>query len=68
MRIRLSAIEKLRSIVVTTIIALIDNLRYSGLFKDAKEIALLKIEDKYDKKSIYTSITQTNFFNGGLLK
>ena len=68
MRIRLSAIEKLRSTIVATIIAPIDNLRCGDLFKDAKETAPLKVEDKHNKKSIYTSIAQTSFFSDGLLK
>ena len=68
MRIRLSAIEKLRSTVVAIMIAPIDNLGYSNLFKDAKETALLKVEGKHDKKSIYASIAQIGFFDSGLLK
>ena len=68
MRIRLDTIEKLRSIVVATIIAPINNLRYGSLFKDAKETAPLKVEDKHNEKSIYASIAQTGFFDGGLLK
>ena len=68
MRIQLNTIEKLRSTIVATIIAPINNLRYNSLFKDAKETAPLKIEDKYNEKSIYTSIAQTSFFNNSLLK
>ena len=68
MRIRLNTIEKLRSTIVATIIALINNLRYNNLFKDAKETTLLKVEDKYNKKSIYASIAQTSFFDDSLLK
>ena len=68
MRIRLGAVEKLRSIIVATIIALIDNLGCGSLFKDAKEMALLEVEDKYNKESIYASIAQTSFFSGSLLK
>ena len=48
--------EKLRSIVVATIIALIDNLGCGGLFKDVKEMALLKVEGEYNKELIYVSI------------
>ena len=68
MRIRLNAIEKLRSIVVAIMIAPINNLGYGSLFKDAKETAPLKVEDEHNKKSIYTSIAQTGFFGDGLLK
>ena len=68
MRIRLSAVEKLRSTIVATMIAPIDNLRCGGLFKDAKETAPLKVEGKHDKESIYASIAQTSFFGDGLLK
>ena len=55
-RIRLGAIEKLRSTVVATMIAPIDNLRCDGLFKDAKETAPLEVEDEHDEESIYVSI------------
>ena len=68
MRIWLGAVEKLRSIVVATMIALIDNLGCGGLFKDAKETAPLEVEGEYDEESIYASIAQTGFFGGGLLK
>ena len=68
MRIRLSTIEKLYSIVVATIIVSINNLGCDSLFKDTKETTSLKVEDKHNKESIYASITQTNFFGGGLLK
>ena len=67
-RIQLNTIEKLRSTIVATIIAPINNLGCNSLFKDAKETAPLKIEDKYDEESIYTSIAQTSFFDNGLLK
>ena len=67
-RIQFNTIEKLRSTIVATIIALINNLGCNSLFKDAKETAPLKIKDKYDKKLIYISIAQTSFFNNGLLK
>ena len=56
MRIRLGAVEKLRSTIVATMIALINNLRCGSLFKDAKETAPLKVEGKYNKESIYASI------------
>ena len=68
MRIRLSTVEKLYSIVVAIMIALINNLRCDGLFKDAKETALLEVEDEHNEESIYASIAQTGFFDGGLLK
>ena len=68
MRIRLGTVKKLRSTVVATIIAPIDNLGCGSLFKDAKETAPLEVEGEHDKESIYASIAQTDFFGGGLLK
>ena len=60
--------KKLRSTVVATMIALINNLGCGSLFKDVKETAPLKIEGEHDKESIYASIAQIGFFGGGLLK
>ena len=57
MRIRLDTVEKLRSIVVATIIAPINNLGCDSLFKDAKETAPLEVEGEYNEESIYASIT-----------